>query len=425
MGSPVRTADVVASFRRIFRVGSPTAASFYGVITGAQACLEAPAECALPGVRADGREVVIELDRADPEFLQKLALPHAFIVPEAAPPRDSGSVALPGTGPYRIVSYDPNEALILERNPFFHVWSAEAQPAATIDAIRYEFGLDAEAQVTAVMSGQADWMFDAPPPDRLAEVGAAGPGRVHLDPAFAIAFVPLNTHLAPFDDRRVRLAFNMAVDRDAIVRLFGGKGMASAACQAVPPGLPGFEPYCPFAHDIAAARRLVQESGRAGQAVTLVVDDAASSRAVGTYLLDVLQDLGFTARLQSLSGNVQFTYIQNTGNRVQASLTSWYADYPSAANMLAGNFGCANFREGSDSSTNIPGFCDKALDARLEAAVLAADWREVAAVDRGITDQAPAVVLANPRYIDVVGPRVEGFVAHPTFHFLFQLARLR
>ena len=428
-GAPLRPADVVASFRRIFRVGSPTAQSFYGTITGAPACLDTPATCILPGVRAENDDIVIDLDRPDPEFLQKLALPHAFILPETAPPHDSGATPMPGTGPYRIASYDPNDALILERNPHFHPWNPEAQPPGHVDAIRYEFGLDAEAQVTAIMLGQADWMFDTPPPDRLAELAAWDGGqRIHLDPAFAIAFVPLNTHLPPFDDLRVRRAFNMAVDRNAVVRLSGGQRMAAPACQAVPPGLPGFEPYCPFPHDLAAARHLIQDSGAAGQPVTLVVDDAPTSRAIGTYLLDVLDDLGFAARLQSLSGNVQFTYIQNTANHVQASLTSWYADYPSAANVLTGNFACATFRPNSDSSTNIPGFCDPALDAHLDAALRADDpaarAAAIAAIDRAITDQAPAIILTTPRYIDVVSTRVAGFVAHPTFHFLFQLARL-
>lgn len=424
-GALVRGTDVVASFRRIFRIGGPTSESFFGAILGAEECLKAPADCVLPGVRAEGDVVTIELVRPDPEFLQKLALPHASILPEGAPGRDAGSVPIAGTGPYRIASYNANEALVLERNPFFHVWSEAAQPDGFVDGVRYEYGLEAEAQVTAVLSGQADWMYDMPPPDRLGEV-ARHADQVHMNPAFAIAFVPLNTHLAPFDDFRVRQAFNLAVDRRAVVRLYGGAAMAVPLCQAVPPGLPGYEPYCPYApQDLERARRLIAESGTAGQAVTLVTDDAATSRGIGTYLVDVLGQLGFRARLQSLSSSVQFTYIQNTGNHVQASLTGWYADFPSAANMLTGNFGCAAFRPGSDTSTNIPGFCDKALDARLEAALLTGDWEGVAAVDRAITDQAPAVVLVSPRYIDFVSRRVGNFVYHDTFRWLIQRAWVR
>ncbi len=424
-GAAVEAADAAASLRRIFRVGSPTARTFYGAIAGAEDCLGRPEACRLPGVRADGRDVVIELVRPDPEFLQKLALPHASILPRGAVAGDVGTVAVPGTGPYRIAAYDPNTALVLERNPHFRVWNPEAQPDGFVDAVRYEFGLDGEAQVTAVLNGQADWMFDTPPPDRLAEIGARATGQAHIDPAAAIWFVPLNTRLAPFDDVRVRRAFNLAVDRRAAVRLFGGSRLATPLCQAVPPGIAGHEAYCPYPTDVAAARRLVAESGASGQAVTLVTDDSPVAVAIGTYLLDALNDIGLQGRLRSLSANIQFTYIQNTANRVQASLTTWYADYPSAANILAGNFGCAAFRPGSDTSTNIPGFCDPALDARLRAALLDGDPAGIAAVDRAITDAAPAVVLFAPRYIDLVSRRVEGFAYHETFRWLWQRAWVR
>ncbi len=59
------------------------------------------------------------------------------------------------------------------RNPYFRVWSEEAQPDGYPDRIDYEFGLEDEAEVTAVENGQADWMFDTPPADRLGELGAA------------------------------------------------------------------------------------------------------------------------------------------------------------------------------------------------------------------------------------------------------------
>ena len=317
----------------------------------------------------------------------------------------------PAPAPTASLPYDPNDGLRLQRNPHFREWSRDAQPDGYPDAIDYEFGLEDEAEVTAIQNNQADWMFDTPPADRLGELGTRNAGQVHLNPAFALWFLPMNTRLPPFDDVRVRRALNLAVDRRAVVKLFGGARLAAPACQVVPPGLAGHEPYCPYAHDPARARALVQESGTAGQTVTLVTDDSPSNRAIGTYLLDVLRDLGFVPRLRTLSGNVQFTYIQNTNNRVQISLTSWYADYPSAAGILSGNFGCAAFRPGSDASTNIPGFCDPALDAALARG-------EAAAVDRAITDAAPAVVLFNPRYIDLVSARVGNVQYHEQFRWL-------
>ena len=417
-GAPLRPEDVLASLRRIFRVRGPTAETFYGAIEGADACLADPDACTLSGVTADGDTITIRLTRPDPEFLTKLALPHASILPANSPQADAGTVPLPGTGPYRLVSYDPNERLHLERNRYFREWSADAQPDGYPDIIDYEFGLEDEAEVTAIEHDQADWMFDSPPADRLAELGARYASLVHLNPAYAMWFVPLNMHLAPFDDLRVRQAFNFAVDRDAAVKLFGGHRLAAPSCQVLPPGLLGYARYCPYKLDIARARQLVAESGTAGQTVTLVTDDAPVSRAIGTYLVDVLADLGFAARLRTLSANIQFTYIQNTANRVQASLSNWYGDYPSPSNFLGGVYGCAAFHPDSDSSPNISGFCDKALDASMQQALDRHDAPALAAIDRAITDAAPAVTLFNPDYIDVVSPRLGNYQYHETFRWL-------
>lgn len=423
-GSAVRGADVAASFRRIFRVGSPTADTFYGAILGAEACLKAPKDCQLEGVQADGDAITIRLSRPDPEFLVKLALPHASILPASVGDRDAGTTPLPGTGPYQLLSYDPNDRLRIGRNPHFRPWSADAQPDGHVDAIEYEFGLEDEAAATAILNNDADWMFDAPPAGRLGELGARHHHLVHLNPAFAAWFMPMNTRLAPFNDVRVRQALNLAVDRRAVVRLFGGPRLAEPLCQVLPPGLPGHEPYCPFPLDLPRARRLVADAGAAGQAVTLVTDDSPVARAIGTYMLDVLTDLGFRPRLRALSGNVQFTYIQNTRNEVQLSLTNWYGDYPSASNFLGGIYGCAAFRPGSDASPNISGFCDPAVDKGLADALAlqatdpAAAARALAALDRAVTDAAPAVALFSPRYIDLVSARVGGYAYHEQFRWL-------
>ena len=349
-GAPLRAADVLASFRRIFKVRSPTADTFYGAIQGADACLKSPDDCTLPGVAADGDVVTIRLTRPDPEFLTKLALPHASIVEATAPASDAGTAPLAGTGPYRIESYDPNDRLVLARNPYFRLWSAAAQPEGYPDTDRI--------RVRPRGRGGGDRGRERPSglDVRHAAAGPAGrtraramPGRCTSNPSFAMWFVPLNMHLPPFDDLRVRQAFNLAVDRAAALKLFGGDrtggGRPAKCCRRV----------CWAMSGTARTRttwrgrgRSSQASGTAGQSVTLVTDDSPVSRDIGTYLRDVLAELGFVARLRSLSANIQFTYIQNTANRVQASLTNWYADYPSPGNFLLGVFGCAAFQPNSE-----------------------------------------------------------------------------
>ncbi|MGH7210492.1 MAG: ABC transporter substrate-binding protein, partial [Acetobacteraceae bacterium] len=102
-GREVTTADVVASFRRIFKISAPTSGSFYGVIVGADACLKTPATCTLAGgVVADraANTITFHLTRPDPEFFDKLALPFASVLPADTPARDLGTQPAVGTGPY-------------------------------------------------------------------------------------------------------------------------------------------------------------------------------------------------------------------------------------------------------------------------------------------------------------------------------------
>ena len=422
-GSPVRPSDAAASFRRIFRVVGPTAGSFYGMIEGADDCLKQPATCALPGVAADdaASTLIIRLSRRDPDFLLKLALPHASVLPASTPAHDAGTEPLVGTGPYRFTRYDPARGLRLERNPLFQPWNPDAQPHGVPDAIEYRFGLEDEAEVTQVQNDQADWMFETPPLDRLGELGEHFPDRVHTNPALALWFLPMNTRERPFDDPRVRRAVNLALDRNAAVKLFGGPRLATPSCQILPPGLPGYAPYCPFAHDMAAAQALVAASGAAGTTVTLVIDNSAVQRALGTYVLDVLRQLGFDARLRVLSANLQFTFIQNTANHVQISLTTWYADYPGATDFLPTLFGCASFHPGSDNSINFPGFCDPALDRRMAEITDPTGW---AAIDREVTDRDLYAVLFNPRYIDITSSRIRGFSYHEQYHWLLAQSQI-
>ena len=439
-GREVGVADVVASFRRIFKVSSPTSGSFYGGILGADACLKQPADCTLAGgVVADAarREIVFHLAAPDPEFLLKLGLPHAAILPADAPAQDVGITPLPGTGPYRITRYDPQTTLRLERNPYFREWRRDAQPEGYPDAIAYQFGLSAEAEVTEVENGQADGVLDTIPPDRLGEIGADHAAQVHIHKMLAIDYLPMNTRIPPFNNLKARQAVAFAIDRAALVKLAGGPELAEPLCQILPPGLPGHEDYCPYtknpgphwsAPDLDRARALVRQSGTAGQRVTLITAATPAARLAGEYLQEVLRDIGYDAHVNGISNNIQFTYIQNTNNNVQISVSSWVEDYPAASDFLRVLFGCASFHPGSDSSVNISGFCDPAIDAGMDRAMALAITdpdganRLWAQIDRDITDQAPAAVLLVPHMVVLVSARVGNFIYSDQFRWVLSQA---
>ncbi|HVP75594.1 MAG TPA: ABC transporter substrate-binding protein [Gaiellaceae bacterium] len=435
-GQPVTVNDVVASFQRIFKVKSPTSGTFYAGIVGAKACLAKPATCTLKGgVIGDAKTntVTINLVAPDSEFKYRLAVPHASIVPANSPPNDAGTKPLPGTGAYYFASYDPNKQLVMKRNPYFKEWSKAAQPAGYPDEITQSYGLTVEAQITAIENGQADWTLEAPPADRLSEIGTKYASQVHIEPLTAFWYAPMNTNLAPFNNLKARQAVNYAIDRNAAIKIFGGANLATPSCQVLPPGFPGYQPYCPYtknpgtkwsAPDLAKAKQLVKESGTAGEKVAVVMQDDEVNKAMGVYLQSVLNEIGYKATVKPISANIFFTYAQNTKNKVQINVQQWYQDYPAPSDFLFILFGCESFHPGSDSSINIAGFCDKKINAQMHKALSLGVTNEETAntlwtkIDKMVTDASPMATLFTPKHIDFVSKRVGNFTFSKQFYWL-------
>ena len=95
----------------------------------------------------------------------------------------------------------------------------------------------------------------------------------------------MNTRLAPFDNVKARQAVNFAIDRKALVNLFGGPVLAAAGLPGPAARLPrACRPIAPTpripatkwsAPDMEKAKQLVEESGTKGQKVTIIAEDTA------------------------------------------------------------------------------------------------------------------------------------------------------
>ena len=435
-GTDVTVDDVVASFQRIFMVSSPTAGSFYNGIVGADACLKTTATCTLAGgISADkaANTVTINLTAPDPEILYKLSFPHAVILPKSAPTTDAGVTPIPGTGAYAFTSYDPTTKLVMDRNAYFKPWNEDAQPRGYPDQIIEKFGLTVEAEVTAVENDQANWLFDPIPADRLAEVGSKYEAQVHINPLTAFWYLPVNVNIPPFNNLKARQALSWALDRNAIVKIYGGSNLAQPVCTILPPDFPGHVDNCQYTTpegttwvgpDLTKAKQLVQESGTAGQEVTVIASDDEVNRAVGEYVQSVLNQIGYRASFQGLSGNIAFTYTQNSNNKVQVSVQQWYQDYPAASDFLQVLLGCGSFTPGSDSSINISGFCDKTLQAEMDKAQVTeqtsmqeanAKWAQV---DKDMMAAAPIIPLITPKLVDFVSKGTGNYQFSKQFYML-------
>jgi peptide/nickel transport system substrate-binding protein len=438
-GTVMKPSDFVTTFERQFTVPGPT--SFYSGIVGADKCTAKNCDLS-QGVVADDNAytLTIHLTASDPEFLDKLALPFAYVVPGNTSPKLLGNNVPPGTGPYMWQSYDPNKEAVLVRNPYFKVWNPDAQPEGYPDKIVEKFGLQVSDEVTAVENGQADVVFagDTIPSDRLNELGTQYADQTHVNALTADWYFALNTKRPPFDNLQARQAINYAFDREAAVKLAGGSSLAVPSCQILPPNFPGYQQYCPYtanpapngagdwtAPDLAKAKQLVQQSGTAGQSV--VVNTDGPDKPFGEQMVADLNKIGYKAKLVVLSGSIQYSFLQNSKNldKWNVGWSAWYQDYPAASDFLNVLLGCGSIHPNSDASPNIAEFCDKDIQAKMDKALTtgvtdpdAANqlWAEV---DHEVTDQAPWVNMYNPKQIDFLSKRVQGYQWNPQWYILY------
>ena len=378
--------------------------------------------------------VTIRLGAPDPDFLHKLALPYASIVPPGTPATSDRPV--PGTGPYRVASYSPNRRVQLVRNRHFRTWSKAAQPEALVDQIVLEPADTPDAGLNAIERGHADGHFppfSAFPQDSLQEARTRYAAQLHVTPAAWTYYFALNRQRPPFDDVRARQAVAFAVDRGRLVERLGGDDLGAPACQLLPPNFPAYRRYCPHtahpskggawtAPDLGRARQLVAESGTEGMPVDVVgVHGTVEGSELTTSLVQTLKQLGYRTRVTRLTPKEYFALFAGLGpSGIEATFLGWIADYPSPANFMTA-ISCP-YNQYS---------CDLAFDRRLRELVelqtrdAQAANEAWARLDRKVADQALIVPLINPNWVDFVSKRVGNYQRHPVFGMLLSQVWVR
>jgi YVTN family beta-propeller protein len=420
-GQLVKPEDVRASIERGFKLRSLVADYFLRGVVGGQACSRRPEACDLSeGIVTDpaANTVTFHLTRPDPEFLVKLALATALVVPAGTPARDVGTSPVPATGPYMIQEFVPKGTVVLVRNPHFREWSRAAQPDGYPDRIEWT-----PSGVDAVLAGRADYYghWQLPRGDRGDQLTTRYASQAHSYPFRGQFAMYLNTRVPPFDDPRVRRALSYAVDRRAVQERY--PGLAQVTCQYVPPNFPGYQPYCPYtlspspagawtAPDQAAAMRLIKESGTRGMRVT--VWSYSDFADISRYFVKLLDSLGYRVRLRIIGDFGKFwVYVADSRNKAQMA-AYWFQNSQSPAELTA-PLRCRTFVPNNGDNQNTAQFCSPELEARIERALRlqatdpAAAGPAWAAVDRHIVDQAPAIPLLVPQGIDLVSKRVGNY----------------
>jgi YVTN family beta-propeller protein len=427
-GDRVRPDDFRRAIERSI-VLSGDASQYFAAIVGADGCRVGRDACDLSdGIEVGEDTVTFHLTAPDGDLLFKLGLPYASAVPAGTPIQDVRFDPVPATGPYAI-SEATGKHIQLERNQHFREWSAAAQPGGFADAISITFGEDADA-FDRLTSGDLDVMLAPPGPEDLALARAEYPDRVFEATAAQTLFIGFDTVRPPFDDERVRQAVSYAIDRARFVDLLGGTASLRPTCQILPPNFQGYTPYCPFTRDAGAewsgpdvdhARQLVRQAGALGERVRgSASEDDPRSVDMMKQVAAVLNEIGLRAELEVLPPDDFYGgafAAPGSPRHPDVFSYNWFTGYPGAWEFVYPQYGCgANY--------NVTGYCDKAIDRRIEEArsLQISDpgsanraWSEI---EHDLVDGAALVSVANPISTFVVSERTGNVQINPQFGLL-------
>jgi peptide/nickel transport system substrate-binding protein len=172
-----------------------------------------------------------------------------------------------GTGPFRILSWQPEQRIMMARHEGW--WD---KPKGNVAQVVYTPIKSDATRVAALLSGDVDMLTDVPTQD-IARLKRDARLKVIEGPEVRTIFFapdigsPELKHGSikgrnPFADKRVRQALSLAIDREAI-RRSTMSGLSIPAALIIPPGVNGHDPKLdqPARADAERARALLREAG--------------------------------------------------------------------------------------------------------------------------------------------------------------------
>lgn len=153
-----------------------------------------------------------------------------------------GGPALAGTGPFKFESYTQGQSAVYVRNAAYN-WAPSTkkhQGAAYLERVEYRFLPEAATRIGTLASGQVDAIEGVPSTDAAKFKGVAG-FAFATAPANGTTFgLSVNPFKAPLDDVRVREAFHLGFDADALVQSLY-EGQVQTAKSIVSPASPYYD----------------------------------------------------------------------------------------------------------------------------------------------------------------------------------------
>lgn len=207
-----------------------------------------------------------------------------------------------GTGPYVFSDWQVGQSITVTRNPDY--WGEQPQ----VEKATYLFRSDSAVAAAMVEAGEADIV------PAIALQDANNKETDFSYPNSETTSLRIDPRVAPTNDRRIREAMNLAIDREAMVgTLFPAD--AQIATHLVVPTTIGYNPDVPvWPYDPEKARQLVEEARADGVAVDSQIriigrnGQYPNATEAMEAIMAMLQDIGLNVKLDMYDVSVWNNY---------------------------------------------------------------------------------------------------------------------
>lgn len=161
-----------------------------------------------------------------------------------------------GTGPFKLVRWEPNRIIELERNPDYF-----KQGLPYLDRLEFRIMKDGVTRATALRTGEVDFVNEVPM-EHVERLSRDAKIEVFRGLDAAKIYIPLNAQRKPFDDLRVRQAVTgYGIDRNALAKI-AFLGFAQPLLGVIPPGTRGHQDILEmYPYNPDRAKALLKEAG--------------------------------------------------------------------------------------------------------------------------------------------------------------------
>jgi peptide/nickel transport system substrate-binding protein len=318
-----------------------------------------------------------------------------------------------GTGPFKLTRWDRAQGFTLERNPDYH-----AQGKPYLDRVALRIIPDDTVRQLQMFNNQLD-LIDIFPVASVAQFKMNRDLQVYEvrgDKAVALVYFALSNANPPFNDKRVRVAASLAIDRAKIKTLLFG--LHDARGTAIPRTnsfyATGVADYS--RRNLDRAKQLLAESGNSSPEFDLQYHTGFAEDIIAQAVEQSLKEAGFRVNLRPVEIGQYVASVLTPPFRFQGGLT-WIVPKPNPYDQINHPYGKINGQAIQFARQN-QGFYD-----RLQAARGIADPARFKAaiqdLQKTIAEDQPAIIVGGKVFMHASYKYVRGFTIHPQQRLFF------